>query len=144
MLTEPGLSRYLADVPGARMLRDSKGLTTGLGYVVTRRAVLEDPAKAAAIGLFVEQLTRAFQWVVDNPQPFVRAFFVEQLGAPEAIAEVAYDKLAPRTMRPIDEAVIREQQELADLMASLGVIDRSVDVHEEVDVRYNELVEGAS
>ncbi len=47
VLVEPILTSYLDSNPGAKVVRDADGLTTGLQLVITTKKTLEDPAKAA-------------------------------------------------------------------------------------------------
>jgi sulfonate transport system substrate-binding protein len=143
VLVEPALSRYLAATPGARVLRDSKGLVTGLIYLISSRAALADPAKVAAIADFISHEVAARAWVNAHPAQWIDGYYVRDQRVPADIAATIAQKTGASAYVPIDASVIAAQQKLADLFASSGVIPQRVNAAAVFDKRFNNVVQTA-
>ena len=137
VLVEPALSTYLASTPGARLLRDSTGVVSGLVYLVSSRRVLADPAKVAAIADYLGRLVRARTWVNANPEPWTKAYYVDLQKAPPAVAAQIMAKTGPSVFVPLDDHVVAKQQKLADLLTATGVYPAPLDARAEFDDRFN-------
>ena len=62
---------------------------------------------------------------------------------PYAQAQVR-GRSAPTTLRVVDEAAIRSQQQVADVFFEAGLIPTRVDVRPLWDDRFNDIIRGAS
>jgi sulfonate transport system substrate-binding protein len=143
VLIEPILASYLNDTPGAKVVRDAKGLTTGLQLVVTTKKTLEDPAKAAAIGDLVYHEAKAFRWAVEHPEESAKAFAdANQISLEQA--KLLQERNGAQQFVPIDDKVIGPLQELADVFTEAGAIPNSVDASALFDTRFNGLVQLAN
>lgn len=139
VLVEPFLSNYLKENPDAKVVRDAQGLATGLQLVITTQAVLDDPAKAAAVGDYVANLAQSFQWAAAHPDEAVAAFAAaNQISIEEA--QLIADRNGTQLFVPIDEEVIGQIQSLADLFVANGVIPSELDVSALFDDRFNPYV----
>jgi sulfonate transport system substrate-binding protein len=137
VLVEPVLSTYLASTPGARLLRDSAGVVSGLVYLVSSHRTLADPAKVAAITDYLGRLVRARTWVNANPDAWTRAYYVDLQKAPPAVAAQITAKTGPSVFVPLDDHVVAKQQKLADLLTATGVYPAPLDARAEFDDRFN-------
>lgn len=62
------------------VLGDGTGINTGINTLIVRREVLEDPAKAAAIGDFVGRNVAANNWIESHPDEWVEEYYVGTQG----------------------------------------------------------------
>jgi sulfonate transport system substrate-binding protein len=137
VLVEPALSTYLASTPGAKLLRDSVGVVSGLVYLVSSRRTLADPAKVAAIADYLGRLVRARTWVNANLDAWTQAYYVDVQKVSPAVARQIMAKTGPSVFVPLDDRVVAKQQKLADLLTATGVYPAPLDAHAEFDDRFN-------
>jgi sulfonate transport system substrate-binding protein len=139
VVVEPLLTGYLRDNPEATVVRDAEGLTTGLQLLITTSEVLADPAKAAAVGDYVERLAESFVWRAENPEEAAQAFAdLNQISLEEA--QAIADRNGTQLFVPLDDGVIGPLQELADLFYAAGAIPEPVDVSLIFDDRFDPYV----
>jgi sulfonate transport system substrate-binding protein len=141
VLVEPALSRYLAATPGARLLRDSTGLVTGLIYLISSHRVLADPAKVSAIADYIDRQARAHSWVNAHPHVWAGGYYVQHQGVPPDIAARIVAKLGASVFVPLDASVVAAQQKLVDLFVSTGAIPAHLDAAAVFDRRFNPVVQ---
>jgi sulfonate transport system substrate-binding protein len=139
VLVEPALSTYLASTPGARLLRDSTGVVSGLVYLVSSRRTLADPAKVAAMADYLGRLVRARTWVNANPDAWTQAYYVDVQKASPVVAGQIMARTGPSVFVPLDDRVVAKQQKLADLLTGSGVYPAPLDARAEFDDRFNPL-----
>jgi sulfonate transport system substrate-binding protein len=135
---DPTLQQLKAN--GAVTIGDGEGFTTGYSYVVATEAALADPAKAEAIGDYVARLGRSFEWAAENPAEWATTLSA-LTGLPEPIALAAQERRGAGWV-PIDDDVIAQQQEQADVYTELGLIAEPLDVSTQYDNRYDDLLTG--
>ncbi|ANY08536.1 ABC transporter substrate-binding protein [Pseudonocardia sp. HH130630-07] len=111
---------------GARVLRDAKGLGTGLTFLDANTAALDDPDTRAALADFTERYGRALQWARDNPQENAR-IYGELTDRPAAVADLMAER-ALRASEPLTPELTAELQGVADRYADYGVLRERVDV----------------
>jgi sulfonate transport system substrate-binding protein len=143
VLVEPTLSRYLAANPGARVLRESTGLVTGLIYLISSHRVLADPAKVAAIADYISHQVAARGWVNAHRAQWTDAYYVRDQGVPADIAARIAEKAGTSSYLPIGAPVIDAQQKLSDLFVSSGVIPQHLVASSVFDTRFNDIVQTA-
>ncbi|MCB8904477.1 MULTISPECIES: ABC transporter substrate-binding protein [unclassified Streptomyces] len=133
---DPYTSQVLLSGKG-RVLSDGRGLVNGLGFQVAAPSALADPAKAKAIGDFVERLRRAQGWVFDHPDAWAKVWSKET-GLPYEVALAAV-KRSNGTRIPValDAAAIASEQKIADTFSALGLIPRTFRFADYVDTRFN-------
>ncbi len=131
---EPMLSQGLHDGKLRVLAYGGEPLTPGFSFLVASNQALADPKKAALIGDFVERVARATRWErenVDKAAPFVAKFYKITPELAETIL-----KRTPAGYRPVDAAIIAEQQQESDLFFKLGLIRSRVDAAKLFDNRY--------
>ncbi|MFD3995191.1 ABC transporter substrate-binding protein [Streptomyces sp. NPDC058583] len=133
---DPYTSQVLLSGKG-RVLADGRGLVNGLGFQVAAPSALADPAKAKAIGDFVERLRRAQDWVFDHPDVWAKVW-AKETGLPYEVALAAV-KRSNGTRIPValDDAAVASEQKIADTFAALGLIPRTFRFADYVDTRFN-------
>ncbi|MEU7293597.1 ABC transporter substrate-binding protein [Streptomyces exfoliatus] len=133
---DPYTSQVLLSGKG-RVLTDGRGLVNGLGFQVAAPAALADPAKAEAIGDFVERLRRAQGWVFAHPEDWAEVW-AKETGLPYEVALAAV-KRSNGTRIPValDDAAVASEQKIADTFAALGLIPRRFRFADFVDTRFN-------
>jgi sulfonate transport system substrate-binding protein len=138
-LVEPVLSSYLASTPGAKLLRNSVGVVSGLTYLISSRRTLGDPAKVAAIADYLGRQVKARTWVNANPDAWTQAYYVDLQKVPPAVARQIAAKTGPSVLVPLDDRVVAKQQKLADLLTATGVYPAPLDARAAFDTRFNPL-----
>ena len=143
VVIEPILTPYLKDNPDAKVVRDGKGLTTGLQLLITTKKTLEDPAKSAAIGDFIAREIASTAWRQANPDEFA-AKYAEANQIDVAVAKSIIERNGVQPYVPIDEKLIGELQILADVFFEAGAIPSKLDVHSVFDDRFNDIVKAGN
>lgn len=104
-------------------------------------AVLADPRKAAAIGDLLTRFVAFYAWYSKNPDA-VAAALVKSVKQTPTVA--AYNASAGQSrFFPIDDALFKIEQPVAEALAAGGLTKSSVDVTLEYDDRYNALISAA-
>ncbi len=135
-LLDPQRARVVAQ--GGRVVANADGLVPDANITVASQAALEDPAKAAAIGDFVQRVDAAYQWAEANQDKWADEYAKLTGLEPEIAADVVarqwYERVA------IDDSVIADQQTQADVFTTLGLLPVQLDVTAQFDDRYNDSV----
>lgn len=86
--------------------------------------VFNDQAKVAAIAAYMPIWAQSTVWEYENPEIWLREYYINQEGLTREQGE-SIIKASPKPIFPInwDEAIAWEQ-ETADLMASVGVVEK--------------------
>jgi sulfonate transport system substrate-binding protein len=102
-------------------------------YLLAARPVVEDPAKAAAIDDLVARLVRSGQWVDQNPEAFIQAYYVDGQKQTAEYGQQAFDSQGfTEWIEPGGEAQVH-QQEQADLFHAAGFLPEPVDLAPQFD-----------
>jgi sulfonate transport system substrate-binding protein len=111
------LNQYGAD--GATVIEH--GLRDDPSHLYAPQWVLDDPAKAAALAVYVEFWARATQWINDNPEAWVEGYYVKDQGLNhedgEYLVELTGKQIVPANW---DEVVARHQKTIDLLATELG------------------------
>lgn len=111
------LNQYGAD--GATVIEH--GLRDDPSHLYAPQWVLDDPARAAALAVYVEFWARATQWVNDNPEAWVEGYYVKDQGLNqedgEYLVELTGKQIVPANW---DEVVARHQKTIDLLATELG------------------------
>ncbi|HEY8607580.1 MAG TPA: sulfonate ABC transporter substrate-binding protein [Noviherbaspirillum sp.] len=111
---------------GARILADGKGLVANHQFFLASRPYAEkNPAIVKGI---LEELVRVDEWSRQN-QKEVAAILSQQIGLPADIVELAAARYSYGA-QPVTDAVLAEQQRIADVFAALKLIPRKIDVRQ--------------
>ncbi|GAA1388434.1 ABC transporter substrate-binding protein [Pseudonocardia kongjuensis] len=143
-LNEPRLTRFLEEAaPRGGGVIDpaaTEGTSSGLNFLYARRAVLEDPARAAALRSFVDHYTRSQQWINDNQDEWIQRYYVENQGVTAEDGRRIVDSLGDYTFPPLDEALVARQQASIDVIDRAGELPRQVDAADGFDLRFDEVI----
>ncbi|MEU6129648.1 ABC transporter substrate-binding protein [Saccharopolyspora sp. NPDC047091] len=128
---------YFAQVQletGAKVLTDGTGISNGLDFQVASDEALADAAKNTALADYVVRVAQA-QLFSDSHRAERARAWAEDTGLPIEVTRRATDA-GPNLPIPLDDAVVRSSQELADAFVQAGEIPRSFDFAEYVDTRF--------
>lgn len=131
---------YTAQVLGSgkgRVLATGEGTVNGLGFQVASPAALKDPAKARAIGDYLQRLNRAQEWVFKHPEAWAKVWSKET-GLPYSVALDSVKRSnGTRVPVAVDDAAVSSEQRIADTFADLRLIPHRFSFKDYVDTRFN-------
>jgi len=110
---------------GARALVDWAPVGKEYAFEVASRAALANPAKAAAIRVYLKLIAQAHAWA-DTHQSAWAQTWSKATGLPLSIMTKAADDDTSQTV-PISPAVISSQQAIANVFTAAGLIPGHVD-----------------
>lgn len=121
---------------GARLLASPKDDDIGqYGFHYANRKAVEDSAKRVALIDYIVRHVKSLEWIKAHPKEW--ADIQTRIARIDAeAAELSANRTGIR-YSPIDERLIDEQQQYADLMATLGVLPRKVEVRGVFDTEFN-------
>lgn len=119
-----GIYQAVAETRGARVLRDGRGISSGIGLITASVKTLDDPAKRRSVKAFLTALARANQWVTANRDAYA-TIYAEKIGVSLEVARLVTGREEP-TLLPPTEAVIGELQRVADAFAAEKVLPAPV------------------
>jgi sulfonate transport system substrate-binding protein len=122
---------------GARKLVDGQGYIHGYGFQVSSAKSLADPAKVAMLAEYLRRAKQAQAWGNAHRDAWSLKYAELTKLSPE-VAHDMFEHYAPVYV-PIDTAVEKVQQELADSFFEAGVIGKRIDVRDIFDDRFNAL-----
>jgi sulfonate transport system substrate-binding protein len=122
------------------VLGDGTGINTGIQTLIVHKDVLNDPAKAAAIGDYVGRAVAANNWKDTHPDEWINAYYVKQQGITYEQGKKLYQVDGLASYYPIDPASTALFQTVADGLFETGTTKTHVDVGPYVDGRYNAIV----
>ncbi|MCD2113799.1 PhnD/SsuA/transferrin family substrate-binding protein [Rhodococcus rhodochrous] len=122
------------------ILGDGTGINTGINTLIVRKQILEDPAKAAAIGDYVGRSVAANNWIGRHPDEWVAAYHVGTQGMTPEEGRELLDHTGTGRFYPIDEKSIALFQSVSDGLYETGTMSVPVDISPYVDGRYNDIV----
>jgi len=142
-LNEPHFSRYLADYAdrGASALPASEvaRLPRGLSYLYAGDTALHNPAKTAAIADFVAHWIAAVRWSKAHRDAWVAAYYVKGQQLSSADGNRVEDAAGEVKFPPLSSLIDR-QQSIADLIYDAGDLPTRLDVRQEFDLRFDEVI----
>jgi sulfonate transport system substrate-binding protein len=113
---------------GARILADGKGLVSNHQFYLASRPYAEKNPEI--IRIIIEELAKVDDWSRQNHKE-VAAILSTQIGLEPAIVELAAQRYG-YGVKPISQAVIEEQQKIADVFANLKLIPKKISVKDAV------------
>jgi sulfonate transport system substrate-binding protein len=122
------------------ILGDGTGINTGIQSLIVHKDVLNDPAKAAAIGDYVGRAVAANNWKDTHPDEWINAYYVKQQGITFEQGKKLYDEDGVASYYPIDPGSTALFQTVADGLFETGTTKTHVNVGPYVDGRYNAIV----
>jgi sulfonate transport system substrate-binding protein len=122
---------------GARILVDGTGYTTGYNLIVAAEKTLEDKARTAALRDYLTRQRRALVWANADVKGW-GAVWSRDTGLPLPVAEQAARRRAAKLIK-VDDALVRNEQLVADAFRDEKLIPGEVDMTEFVDRRFNDI-----
>jgi sulfonate transport system substrate-binding protein len=116
---------------GARVLVDGKGLVSNHQFYLAARPYAEKHGDI--VRLIVDELARLDEWGSNNRKE-VAAILSGQLGLEPGVVELAAQRYS-YGVKPVDAAVIGEQQKIADVFTNLKLIPKKISVKDAVPAR---------
>jgi sulfonate transport system substrate-binding protein len=122
------------------ILGDGKGINTGIQSLIVHKDVLNDPAKAAAIGDDVGRAVAANNWKDTHADEWINAYYVEQQGITYDQGTNLYEQDGVAAYYPIDAESTALFQTVADGLFETGTTKTHLNISRFVDGRYNDIV----
>jgi sulfonate transport system substrate-binding protein len=143
-LIEPNVTRLLR-TPGAALIPDSEteGISNGLNYLYARRAVVQDPAKAAATRALAAAFVRAYQWANTHQDEWARRYYVENQKVSAEDAKRIVESLGTYTFPHLDQALVDRQQATIDVIDKAGELPKKVHAAGSFDLRFDAAISQA-
>ncbi|BCK58025.1 ABC transporter substrate-binding protein [Nocardia wallacei] len=140
-LIEPNVTRLLR-TPGASVLPDAEltGIYGGLGYLYARRAVVQDPARAAATRALVAAFIRAQQWSNLHQDEWAREYYIDSQKVSADDAKRIIDSLGVYTFPHLDQQLVDRQQATIDAIDAAGELPEKISAADGFDLRFDEVV----
>lgn len=113
---------------GARVLVDGKGLVSNHQFYLASRPYAEKNPEIVKI--IIDELAKADDWGAKNLKE-VTAILAPQLGLEPPVVELAASRFA-YGIKPISEAVLAEQQKIADVFTNLKLIPKKLNIKDAV------------
>ncbi|MEV0064700.1 ABC transporter substrate-binding protein [Nocardia sp. NPDC050718] len=140
-LIEPNVTRLLR-TQGASVIPDSEttGIYSGLAYLYARRAVVQDPAKAAATRALVGAFVRAWQWTNTHREEWATKYYVDSQKVSVDDAKRIVESLGTYTFPHLDQALVARQQTTIDAIDAVGELPKKIDAADGFDLRFDAAV----
>ena len=122
------------------ILGDGTGINTGIQSLIVRKDVLDDPAKAAAIGDYLGRAIAANNWKDSHADEWINEYYVKQQGITYDQGKKLYEEDGVASYYPIDADSTALFQSVADGLYDTGTTKTHVDLKPYVDGRYNDIV----
>ena len=123
-------------------------LATGSGYgspysfEVASKAAVADPAKAAAIKVYLATLDKAYVWAATHPSAWAVAWS-NASGLPASVMNAAA-KVDATTPVQVTSGTISSEQNLVNQFFAAGLIPAKVDISDYITTEFNSTVGGSS
>jgi sulfonate transport system substrate-binding protein len=135
LVTAVSNARPLVNNNDSKILVDSRGQFVNYQLLVATRKALDDPQKTEALGDLITRLQRANDWEAANLGEVAR-LYQTVAGQSPADAELSAKEGVGRYV-PLDDKVIKVQQDQADVFHAQKVAATDVDVRLAFDDRFN-------
>jgi sulfonate transport system substrate-binding protein len=135
-------AQYQVANPGSKII-PTPGVYSGLDFYITTKSVLQNQAKVAAIGAYLERLERADTWVNSHEPAYVTAYYQGVLKLPSTLDKSILATSAPIHWLPIGPPVISKQQTTTNLFTAAGAIPGHLNVSKVFTTEFNSTVAAA-
>ena len=125
---------------GARILATGSSYGSPYSFEVASKAAVANPAKAAAIKVYLATLDKAYVWAATHPTAWAVAWG-KAAGLPTSVMNVAA-KVDATTPVPVTSATVASEQNLVDQFYSAGLIPNKVDISNYITTQFNATVSG--
>jgi sulfonate transport system substrate-binding protein len=136
----PPYVQQVVDQDGAKVLAVGSQYGSPYSFEVASKAAVANPAKAAAIKVYLETLDKAYVWTSKHPSAWGAAWG-QATGLPASITTQAAE-VDPQSPVTITSAVIASEQNLVSQFYKAGLIPNSVDMSGYITTQFNSTVSG--
>jgi len=110
------------------VLRTADGYLSGNYVISAATKAIADPVRHAAIGDYLQRISKVYDWINRNPQPWsAKSGQIAGVPAQYFLNQVS-QRSQPYKLTAIDDAAIASQQQVADVFADAGLLARRIDV----------------
>jgi len=127
---------------GARVLATGAAYGSPYSFEVASKAAVADPAKAAAIKVYLATLDKAYIWTATHPSAWAVAWG-KAAGLPTSVMDVAA-KIDATTPVMVTSVTISSEQNLVDQFFAAGLIPNKVDISNFITTQFNSTVSSSS
>ena len=125
---------------GARILRTAYGILSGNYLVSAHVDALADPELSQIIREYLALVQQAFGWAAANQDEWA-GIIAKDIGVPrDYVVDQFRRKSASYELRPVTDAAIASQQQVADLFFAQKLLPKAVDVRPLWDKRFNDSI----
>ncbi len=125
---------------GARILKTALGFLSGNYVISVHVDALADPKRSAEIELYLQAMRKGLDWWRANEGAWALAV-AKEIGVPLVYVQDEFRRKSDfYTLRPVTEAAIASQQNVADVFARQNLIPAAVDVRPLWDDRFNSIL----
>jgi sulfonate transport system substrate-binding protein len=137
----PPYVQQLTTQYGGRVLVTGKPYGSPYSFEVASKSAAQDPAKAAAIKVYLQTLNQAYRWT-DTHQSQWAAVWGKATGLPANVMNqaVKVDVNVPATITP---EVVSSEQNLASQFYSAGLVPTQVNMSDYITSDYNSTANGS-
>lgn len=130
-----GTAVMSAKSKGAQTLMKADKILTGDYYWYATPATLKDPAKRAALIDYLERINEADEWARQHPDEWAAYYARETNQDPEKYKKQfeAEENQIKGHIRPLSDATVASEQDIADAFLKLGVLKNPVKAPELFD-----------
>lgn len=125
VIWDPFLSAAQKQI-GARVLADGKGVVNNYPYYLATRSYAEK--NSAIVNIVLDELVKIDEWAKHHPKE-VAALLGPQIGLDQATTELSVSHNS-YGVKPVSEAVLAEQQKIADVFYELKLIPKQINVRD--------------
>jgi sulfonate transport system substrate-binding protein len=137
----PPYVQQLVGQYGARVLVTGEPYGSPYSFEVASKAAVTNPAKAAAIKVYLATLDKAYEWTATHPTQW-GAIWSQAAGLPVSVMDVAA-KVDATTPVPITSTVIASEQNLVSQFYAAGLIPSKVNMSSYITSEFNSTVGGS-
>ncbi|MFD0032388.1 aliphatic sulfonate ABC transporter substrate-binding protein [Streptomyces sp. NPDC127172] len=131
--SEETRAKYLHDHPDAVQVVNGRSVTPGYAFRLATDKALADPGKRKALLDFTARLVKANAWIGSHPNAWVDAYYVKIRKQTAALGKQVFQATGKTSYVPIDDPIVRSQQEQADLFTENGQLPKKVDPSQQFD-----------
>jgi sulfonate transport system substrate-binding protein len=125
---------------GARILKTALGILSGNYLVAAHVDALADPVLSKAIGAYLAYLKQGFAWAAAHQEAWAGVIAAD-IGVPKRYVDDQFRRKSDvYELRPVTDAAIASQQQVADVFRKAGLLPRPVDVRPLWDARFNPII----
>jgi sulfonate transport system substrate-binding protein len=127
---------------GARVLATGASYGSPYSFEVASKAAVANPAKAAAIRVYLATLDKAYVWAATHPTAWAVAWG-KAAGLPASVMDTAATVDAT-TPVPVTSAIVSSEQNLVNQFFAAGLIPTKVDISGYITSEFNSTVGSSS